>query len=59
MHVEIGDLARRKEMAGGQERNSLHREKMNGGWLSAVPHRLKGTEFLGWSSRIIFASYIG
>ena len=41
------ELARRKELAGGQERNCLHREMRNGAWLSAVPHRLNGTE-LSW-----------
>ena len=45
MHVKIGELARQKELAGGQERNRLHRATMNGAWLSIVPHRLNGTEF--------------
>ena len=44
MHVELGELARRKDLAGGQERNRLHRETSNGEWLSAVPHRFNGTE---------------
>ena len=30
MHVELGELARRKELAGSQERNRLHRAMMNG-----------------------------
>ena len=47
MHVELGDLARRKELAGGQERNRLHREMKDVAWLSAVPHCLNGTE-LSW-----------
>ena len=38
MHVELGELTRRKELAGGQERNRLHRATGNGAWLSAVPH---------------------
>ena len=37
----------RKELTGGQERNRLHREMSNGAWISAVPHRLNGTE-LSW-----------
>ena len=44
MHIELGKVARKKEMAGGQERNRLHRATRNGAWLSAVPHRLNGTE---------------
>ena len=47
MHVELGDLARQKELAGGQERNHPHRSTRNGAWLSAVPYRLNGTE-LSW-----------
>ena len=34
----------RKDLAGGQESNRLHRATRNGAWLSAVPHRLNGTE---------------
>ena len=45
MHVELGELARRKEQAWYQERNRLHRATRNGAWLSALPHRLNGTEF--------------
>ena len=44
MQVELGELARPKEMAGGQERNRLHMATRNGAWLSAVPHLLNGTE---------------
>ena len=47
MHVNIGELARWKDLAGGQEMNRLHRATRNGAWLSAVPHRLNGTE-LSW-----------
>ena len=47
MHVELGELARQKELEGGQERNYLHMVTRNGAWLSAVPHRLNGTE-LSW-----------
>ena len=43
--VELANLSRRKELAGDQERNRLHRAMRNGEWLSAVPHRLNGTEF--------------
>ena len=45
IHVKLGDLDRRKELSGGQERNRLHRETRNGARLSAVPHRLNSTEF--------------
>ena len=45
--VDIVELARRKELAGGQERNRLHRETRNGAWLSDIPQRLNGTE-LSW-----------
>ena len=44
MHVELGELARQKDLTGGQERNRLHMETINGAWLSTVPHRLYGTE---------------
>ena len=43
-YEELADLARRKELAGGQERNRIHRETRNGAWLSYVTHRLNGTE---------------
>ena len=46
MHVKLGDLTRRKYLAGGQERNRLHRATRNGSWLSVVPHHFNGTEFL-------------
>ena len=42
--VELGELARWKELAGGQERNRLHRSTGNWAWISAVPHRLNDTE---------------
>ena len=44
MHVNLGELARRKELAGGQEKNRLHRETRNGAWFSDVSHRLNGME---------------
>ena len=47
MHVEIGDLARRKELTEGQERNRINRETRNRAWLKAVPQHLNGTE-LSW-----------
>ena len=43
-HVEMSDLARQKELSGGQDRSRLHREISNGGCISAIPHRLKGKE---------------
>ena len=46
-HVELAELDRQKELAGGQERNHLHGAKNNGAWLSAVTHRINGTE-LSW-----------
>ena len=45
IHVELGDLARQKELTGGQERNRLPRATRNGAWLSAVPHQLNGMEW--------------
>ena len=36
-----------KDISSGQERNLLNRSTRNGAWLSAVPHRLNGTE-LSW-----------
>ena len=44
MHVELGELARWKVLAGGQEKNRLYRATRNEVWLSAVPHRINGTE---------------
>ena len=46
-HVELADLDRRKDIAGGQYRNRLHRATSNGAWISAVPHRLNGMQ-LSW-----------
>ena len=46
-HVEMSELYRRKELTGGQERNSLHRATRNGSWLSAVPHHLNSMN-LSW-----------
>ena len=47
MHADIGELARRKDLEGGQERNCLHWATRNGAWLSAVPHGINSTE-LSW-----------
>ena len=44
MHVELGELARQKDLARGQERNLLHRATRNGAWISAALHCLNGTE---------------
>ena len=43
-HVELAELARRKELAGGQERNRLHRVTRNGAWLNDVNYRLNDTD---------------
>ena len=59
MHVELGELARRNELAGGQNRNRLHRETRNGVWIRALPHHLNSMEFSWGNSRIIFASDMG
>ena len=40
----MAELAIQKELAGGQDRNHLHRAMGNGACLSAVSHRLNGTE---------------
>ena len=45
--VELAEIYKRQDQAGGQERNCLHRATRNGAWLSAVPHRLNGAE-LSW-----------
>ena len=42
--MELADLARRKELVGGQKRKFLHRATRNGVCISSVPHRLNGTE---------------
>ena len=42
--VELGEVFRWQELAGGQERNRPHMATRNGSWLRAVPHRLNGTE---------------
>ena len=44
IHVELGELSRGKELAGGKKMNRLHRATSNGSWLIAVPHRINGTE---------------
>ena len=45
--VELSELFKLQEQAGGQEKNRLHRSTRNGAWLSAVTHCLNGTE-LSW-----------
>ena len=44
MSAELAEVFSQQEQAGVQERNRLHRAIRNGSWLSAVPHRLNGTE---------------
>ena len=41
---EMSELFKRQEQAGRQEKKRLHRKMRNRAWLSAVPHRLNGTE---------------
>ena len=43
MSVELAESFKRQELAGGQDRNRLHRTTRNGAWISAVPHCLNGT----------------
>ena len=43
-HIEMADLAGKKELVVFQWRKRLHRETRNGAWLSAVLHRLNITE---------------
>ena len=43
-HVEMAELARRKKLAGVQERNHFNGATRDGAWLSDVPHHLNGTE---------------
>ena len=42
--VDLSELFKQQEQAGGQEKNRLHRETRNGAWLSAVTHGLNVTE---------------
>ena len=44
MHIELGDLARQKGLAGVQDRNCPNRATRNRAWISTVPHCLNGTE---------------
>ena len=43
-YLEMSDMDRLKELVGGQYRQRLHGETINGVWISAIPHRLKITE---------------
>ena len=43
-YLEMVDLDRQNYMSGGQERNRLHMATRNRAWLSAITHRLNGTE---------------
>ena len=45
MSVDLAEVFKRHEQAGGQDRNRLHMATRNGACLSAVPHRLNGMEF--------------
>ena len=44
MHVDLGEMSRQKELAGGQERNRLHMKTRNEAWLSDIPHCLNSAE---------------
>ena len=44
MSVELSEIFKQWDQAGGRERKRLYRATRNGAWLSAVPHRLSGTE---------------
>ena len=41
---DLSKIFKRQDQAGGQDKNRLHRATINGAWLSAVLHRLNGTE---------------
>ena len=45
--VKISELYDQQKKAGRQEKHFLRRAMRNGAWLSAVPHRLNGTQ-LSW-----------
>ena len=47
MIVELSKMYDRQDQSVRQGKNRLHRATRNGAWLSAVPHRLNGTE-LSW-----------
>ena len=57
--VELGDMDRKKELAGGQDRKRFHRATRNGAWLSAIPHHINSTELSQEEDGIIFASDMG
>ena len=42
--VNLAKIFKRQEQVGGQEINRLHKATRNGAWISALPHRLNGTE---------------
>ena len=42
-HMNLAEVDRQKELAGGQKRNRIHKATRTRAWLSAVPHRLNGT----------------
>ena len=42
--MELADLARKKELACGQEKKRLHRSTSNGEWLSDITHCLNGKD---------------
>ena len=42
--VDLSEIFKRQEQTWGRERNRLHRATRNGAWLSAITHRLNGTE---------------
>ena len=44
MSVELGEVFRRQELAGDQDRNCIHRATSTGACISAVPHHLNGKE---------------
>ena len=56
MSVDLSEVFRLQDLAGGQEKSRLHRATRNEAWLSAVPHRITERSCLGRNSGIIFTS---
>ena len=66
MHVGLGELARQKELSGGQERTRIHRVTMSGEWFSGgrrhIRDALSVKEVVGelterYQRRIEYTSY--
>ena len=59
IHVKLGELARQTDLAGGQKRNRLHRQRSMGHGLALYLTALMARSYLGRNHSIIFASDMG